>query len=497
MDRLRFGLATAVAFAIAVAVPASSAAAGLGQGQTREYATAAGSAPAELALAPTGNSVWFTEPGTGTLGHVTDKGRYERRYLGQGNVGPDSIAVGPDGGLWFTEARAGRIGRLSGGRVSTYKLAPGSNPGGIAAGADGALWFTEAGADRIGRITTTGGVRTFAIPTPGADPVRIAAGPDGAMWFTEAGTSQVGRITSGGRISEFPVPGGGTSYGIAAGPDGRMWFTLPGQNAVGAVAMTGAMSRYPLAAGGSRPRDIAAAIDGALWFTQPGSNEVGRIAVDGTGTETALPRPKAGPYGITTGLRGQIWVSERGANRIAELGVTAARTQYVSVGASGFVQQSPPRALPGTTVQWTFFGPSVQSVTDGSGMGLFDSGPRSFVSMFSYEFTAAGGYPYRSTSGIAATYKILPATPARADAGTPFAVRWASRISDPGFGYDVRYRAPGETAWTRWQSQTTAPSGSFSPAVGGTYSFEARLVDANTVPATPSLWSPAATTQVS
>jgi virginiamycin B lyase len=496
MDRMRVGLAAAVAFAIAVAVPGSSGAAGLAQGQTREYRTAAGSAPAELALAPTGNSVWFTEPGTGTLGHVTDKGRYTRQYLGQGNVGPDSLAVGRDGAVWFTEAKAGRIGRLSGGRVTTYRLAPGSEPRGIAAGADGAVWFTEAGADRIGRIAATGRVRTFPIPTPRADPVRIAAGPDGAMWFTEAGASQVGRVTASGRISEFPVPGGGTAYGIAAGPDGRMWFTLPGQDAVAAVTLTGVMSRYQLAAG-SRPRDIAAATDGALWFTQPGSNEVGRIAVDGTVTEAALPTPNAAPYGITTGLRGQVWLSERGANKVAELGVTAAHTQYVSVGASGFVQQSPPRALPGTTVQWTFFGPSVQSVTDASGMGLFDSGPRSFVSTFSYDFTAAGAYPYRSASGSAATYKILPAAPAGATAGAPFVVRWASRTSDPGFGYDVRYRAPGATAWTRWQSGTTAPSGSFSPAAAGTYSFEGRLVDANTVPATASLWSPAVTTQVS
>ena len=161
------------------------------------------------------------------------------------------------------------------------------------------------------------------------------------------------------------------------------------------------------------------------------------------------------------------------------------------------MEPSPPRALPGTTVQWTFFGPSTESVADASGMGLFDSGPRSFVSTFSYDFTAAGDYPYRSATGIAATYKILPATPARGAAGTPFSVRWASRTPDPGFAYDVRYRPPGATAWTGWQSQTTAPSADFTPSAVGSYAFEARLVDTNSVPATASLWSPAAMTQVS
>ncbi|HKV67112.1 MAG TPA: hypothetical protein VJN72_03410 [Gaiellales bacterium] len=497
MNSLRLGIGVAVVVAIAGVGSASAGAARLGQGQAVEYRTAVGSAPAELVLAPDGNSVWFTEPGTGTLAHVTDKGRYQRQYLGRGNADPESLTVGRDGGVWFTEANADRIGRLGGGRVTSYRLAPGSDPRGIATGADGAVWFTEAAGDRIGRMSVTGRLRTFVIPAAHADPVRIAPGPDGALWFTEPGTREIGRITTTGRISEFRVPGGGAPFGIAAGPDGRMWFTLPRQDAVGAVSMGGGMARYPLAIPASRPRDIASATDGALWFTQPGSNEVGRIAVDGTVTETALPTPNAGPFGIVTGLHGEIWCAERGADKVVELGVTPARTQYVSVGASGFVAPAPPRALPGTTVQWTFFGPSIESVTDASGMGLFDSGPRSFVSTFSYDFTAAGDYPYRSASGIAATYKILPATPTRDSAGTQFSIRWASRTPDPGFAYDVRYRAPGTTAWTAWQSQTADPSGSFTPSTVGSYAFEARLVDTNTVPATASLWSPAATTQVS
>jgi virginiamycin B lyase len=488
----------AIGLAIAGSLPAFAGAAQLPPGQTVEYRTAAGSAPSELVLSPDGNSVVFSEPGTGTLARVTDKGRYRRVYLGAQNTGPQSLAEGSDDSVWFTEAAAGRIGRLAGGRVVTYRLAAGSDPRGLAAGADGAMWFTEAAADRIGRITSRGAVRTFPIPTPRAAPARIAAGPDGALWFTEPGAGRVGRITTAGRVSSFAVPGGTAPFGIAAGPDGRMWFTLPAGNAVGAVTMAGAVSLYPLPVPDSRPRDITAGTDGALWVTQPGSNDVGRIGVDGTVTEMPVPTPDARPFGITTGLRGQIWYSERGAGKVAELGVTAPRTQYVSVGAGGFVQQQPPRALPGTTVQWTFFGPSTQSVTDATGMGLFDSGPRTFVQTFSYTFTAAGDYPYRSTTtGAAATYKILPAAPARAVAGTAFTVRWAARTPDPGFAYDVRCRAPGASAWTAWQAQTAEPSASFTPAATGTYAFEARLVDTNTAPATMALWSPAATTIVS
>src|SRR5262249_51228760 len=63
----------------------------------------------------------------------------------------------------------------------------GSTPTGIASGSDGALWFTEAGANKIGRITTTGVIAEFVIPTAGSNPQGIASGPDGALWFTEFG----------------------------------------------------------------------------------------------------------------------------------------------------------------------------------------------------------------------------------------------------------------------------------------------------------------------
>jgi diguanylate cyclase (GGDEF)-like protein len=68
-----------------------------------------------------------------------------------------------------------------------------------------------------------------------------------------------------------------------------------------------------------------------------------------------------------------------------------------------------------------------QSVTDTTGMGLYDSGARAFVSPFAYTFTAAGDYPYRSTTtGITAAYKILPFAPRTGATGMPFTVRWAS-----------------------------------------------------------------------
>ena len=60
-----------------------------------------------------------------------------------------------------------------------------SSPNDIAAGPDGALWFTEAQANKIGRVTISGTPTEFTIPTPDSAPFNITTGPDGALWFTE------------------------------------------------------------------------------------------------------------------------------------------------------------------------------------------------------------------------------------------------------------------------------------------------------------------------
>jgi len=109
---------------------------------------------------------------------------------------PIGIAAGPDGGLWFTENSANKIGRVT------------------TAGT-----FTEFNGNKIGRITTAGTFTEFTIPTPSSAPLGIAAGPDGALWFTEAAADKVGRITTGGTITEFAVPTASSSPYGGSGAD--------------------------------------------------------------------------------------------------------------------------------------------------------------------------------------------------------------------------------------------------------------------------------------
>jgi hypothetical protein len=55
--------------------------------------------------------------------------------------------------------------------------APATQLGAIAAGPDGALWVTESRSGKIARITTGGALSEYTLPTAGGGPTGIATGP--------------------------------------------------------------------------------------------------------------------------------------------------------------------------------------------------------------------------------------------------------------------------------------------------------------------------------
>jgi streptogramin lyase len=71
------------------------------------------------------------------------------------NVGADKIATGPDGALWFTEANAGQIGRITAsGTITEYSASGVRDPESIVSGPENALWFGQPRA--IGKIQANG-----------------------------------------------------------------------------------------------------------------------------------------------------------------------------------------------------------------------------------------------------------------------------------------------------------------------------------------------------
>jgi plastocyanin len=132
----------------------------------------------------------------------------------------------------------------------------------------------------------------------------------------------------------------------------------------------------------------------------------------------------------------------------------------------------------GRPVKWTFNGPSGHSVTDSSGMGLFDSGVRSAGSVYLSYFIGAGAYPYLCSvhpTQMTGTVKVpMVVEPASGDEATEFTVTWSSNFAPTGFVFDTQIRRPGQN-WIGWQTNQMMNEVTFIPDAGpGTYQFRAR-----------------------
>jgi virginiamycin B lyase len=169
-----------------------------GNGAVTTVATR-GLSPDSMAF-DTAGTLWFTDTVHSLLGSVTPDGRVRThtRGLTRWHSGPQWIARGPDGAMWFTELRD-RIGRIAAdGTITEFAVLPyRSSPGGIVTGPDGALWFTLWHGNVLGRMTADGRVtlhRGLVTPSRGNehDPDAVLV-PDGhgGYWFPE---SQGGRM---------------------------------------------------------------------------------------------------------------------------------------------------------------------------------------------------------------------------------------------------------------------------------------------------------------
>jgi virginiamycin B lyase len=280
------------------------------------------SGPQAIAAGPDGD-MWFPEPKVGQIARITPTGKVTEFSKGITPGGdPYGIAAGPDGNMWFTEMQAGRVGQITPtGKVTEQDIGitPNSWPTSIAEGPDGDMWFTESLASQIGRITPTGKVTEFSKGITGFGLGAIVAGADGNMWFADAGAG-IGRITPTGKVTQFSagITGGVGQLvdGIAAGPDGNIWFTDGDQ--VGRITMTGKVTEFGTGIPpGTDTAGIAAGPDANMWFTETGlQDEVGRIgtgvsSVVGTVTEfSAGITANSRPAGIAAGPDGNMWFTE-------------------------------------------------------------------------------------------------------------------------------------------------------------------------------------------
>jgi streptogramin lyase len=338
--------AMSTAVALAVAAPAlllAAAPAGAATGTSstaaasptiHEYRPAGISAtamsdPLGITSGPDGN-LWFTDAGASRIGKISTGGSGLAEYA---TNTPDAtpVAITSDGtNLWFAElsGSVNQVGRstTAGSQNEFGIMTPGAEPSSIVKGPDGKLWFTDFGNGTIGTISPSAApgtvARTYPINNTSLNPMSIASGPNGNLWFTEqgAGGGKIGEMTTAGvQVADYPAAStsGAGIAGIAAGPDGNLWFTEQNAGKVGRMTPSGTVTEFPLP-GTPNPSAITSGPDGALWFVDQGNNAIGRITTGGTVSEYPVPTahafsPNVQPTGNTAGPDGNIWFTEQDA----------------------------------------------------------------------------------------------------------------------------------------------------------------------------------------
>lgn len=120
-----------------------------------------------------------------------------------------AMCLGPDGAIWFGEARTWKVGRINADGTITEYSTPGNPTYQMTAGPDGAIWIASG---QIGRLTPDGQFTQFSLPevSPGngGNAIDITAGPDGAVWFADQNGMRIGRITPAGEFTLYPIPMG-------------------------------------------------------------------------------------------------------------------------------------------------------------------------------------------------------------------------------------------------------------------------------------------------
>ena len=228
----------------------------------------------DIVLGPDGN-VWYATGGgvdrstpTGTIATFSTTGA-------PGWFTASSSAV------WFTEEDIDKVASLSSsGTLSEFPVTAQSSPQAIAFGADGNVWFWEAAAQNIGRMSTTGGnLSEFpASTTTNVSVSAMIAGPDGNVWLATSESSFI-RVAPDETITTFPIPGatGNAGGGLAIDGNGDLWTTSWNFYWLARITTSGTVSVYfvPNLSLGA----ITSGSDGNLWAIDTATAQVVRITL--------------------------------------------------------------------------------------------------------------------------------------------------------------------------------------------------------------------------
>jgi hypothetical protein len=246
--------------------------------------------------------------------------------------------------------------------------------------------------------------------------------------------------------------------------------------------------------------NVAASSPGDIWATSVQAFNPLVEHWDGSRWSIATAPDRDGesqlrPSGIGALPTGEVWLVGYDTSPFTTMKQHLCPTQVLD---SGFSPAAADVAR-GLTAAWDFPAADASShtVTDATGMGLFDSGSRSPGTSFVFRFAAAGTYAIVDILFPSHLESIAVPVDAQPTTGTPttaFQIAWTTGTL-PGYLFDVQIMRPGDPSWTDWQTGVTTSFASFTPDSGtGTYAFRARMRSVSN--GASSDWSPIASITV-
>jgi virginiamycin B lyase len=237
--------------------------------------------------------------------------------------GPHDVAPAPDGTVWYTAQRSGKLGRFdpATGRTTEVPLGSGSAPHGVIVGSDGAAWVTDGGLNAIVRVDgSSGEVKRFPLPPEraGANLNTAAYDRRGVLWYTgQAGF--YGRLDPGsGEMTVYDAPGGAGPYGITVTPDGTVWYaSLAGNHIARLDPASGSATVVSPPRAQQGARRIWSDSHGRLWVSEWSAGQVAvHDPVAGSWKEWRLPGDTPQAYAVYVDDHDVVWLSDFGGNAL-------------------------------------------------------------------------------------------------------------------------------------------------------------------------------------
>ena len=291
-----------------------------GPAATTPAPTAAGTATPRTEQAPTSAATPTSQVTDDPTAARLAEPQFEAFALPAGS-GPHDVAPAPDGTVWYTGQRNGKLGRLDpvSGEVEEVDLGDGSAPHGVIVGPDGGAWVTDSGRYAIQLVDPdTLDVAEFPVPSANANLNTAAFDGDGRLWFTgQAGVyGSVDPAT--GVVEVHDAPGGRGPYGIASTPDGTVWYSsLAGSYIARIDDPAGNITTFDVPTDGGGARRIWSDSAGDLWVTEWFAGKLARFDPDTeTWAEWELPADGAQPYAVYVDERDAVWVTDFGSDAL-------------------------------------------------------------------------------------------------------------------------------------------------------------------------------------